>query len=49
MEFRDDSSRDVVRADQPGKMSRLIACGTIRGSAEDLDRAMADLDAEVRN
>lgn len=37
----------LVPDDKPGKISRLIPRDTIVGSPEDLDRAQAELDAEM--
>jgi len=38
----------LVPGDKPRKLSHLIARDTIVGSLEDLDRAQAELDAEMR-
>ena len=37
----------LVPGDKPSKMSRLIKRDTIRGSAEDLDRAQQELNDEM--
>ncbi len=38
----------LIAADQPGKMARLVKRDTICGTADDLEKAQQELEAEIQ-